>query len=60
MSSRSAYAEIIRISFIRQYLTVKTAKTLVCAFVLSKIVYSNSLLSGCSLYILSRLQKVQN
>ena len=33
---------------------------LVCAFVLSKLDYFNSLLSGGPLYILRRLQKVQN
>ena len=41
-------------------MTVKATKTLVCAFILSKIDYCNSLLSGCPLYILRRLQKDQN
>ena len=52
-----AYMEIRRISSIRQYLTVEATKTLVCAFVLSKLDYCNSLLSGCPLYNLGRLQK---
>ena len=52
----------LRISFIRQYLTVKAAKTLVCAFVLpkSKLDNCNLLLSGCPFYLLTiRLHKVQ-
>ena len=57
---RSAYVKIRRISSIRQYLTVEATKTLVCAFVLSKLDYCNSLLFGYPLYILRRLQKVQN
>ena len=54
----SAHVKIRRISSIRQYLTVEATKTLVCAFVLSKLDYCNALLSGCSLYILRKLQKV--
>ena len=57
---RSAYVEIRRISSTRQYLTVEATQTLVCAFVLSKLDCFNSLLSGYPLYILRRLQKVQN
>ena len=34
-------------------------KTLVCAFVLSRLDHCNSLLSGCPRYLLGRLQKVQ-
>ena len=57
---RFSYVEIRGISSIHQYLTIEATKTLVCAFVLSKLDYCNSLLSGCPLYLLSRLQKVQN
>ena len=57
---RSAYVKIRRINSIRQYLTVEATKTLDCAFVLFKLDYCNSLLSGCPLYILRRLQKVRN
>ena len=39
---------------------VEGTKTLVCALVLSKLDYCNSLLSGCPLNILRRLQKVQS
>ena len=52
--------KIRRISSIRQYLTVEATTTLVCACVLSKLDYCNSLLSGCPLYFLRRLQNVQN
>ena len=41
---RSAYLEIRRISSIHQYLTVEATKTLLCAFVLSKLDHCNSLL----------------
>ena len=54
---RSAHVEIRRISSIRQYLTVEATKTLVSVFVLSKLEYCNSLLSGCPLYNLRRPQK---
>ena len=39
---------------------LKQSKTLVCVFVLSRLDCCNSLLSGCPLYLLSSLQKVQN
>ena len=55
----SAYIEIRRISNIRHYLTTDATKTLLCAFVLSKLDYCNSLLSGSQKH-LDKLQKVQN
>ena len=70
---RSAYIEIRRISNIRHYLCIKfmyyyyyyyltidATKTLLCAFVLSKLDYCNSLLSGSPKHLLDKLQKVQN
>ena len=45
---------------IRHYLSVQATKTLVSAFVLSRLDYCNSPLSGCPQYLLNRLQKVQN
>ena len=57
---RTAYTAIRQISTIRQYLTIQATKTLVCAFVLSRLDYCNSLLSGCPQYLLYKLQKVQN
>ena len=57
---RSAYIAIRQISSIRQYLTLQATKILVCAFVLSRLDYCNSLLSGCSQYHIDKLQKIQN
>ena len=57
---RSACIKIRRISSARQYMTVESTRTLVCAFVLPRLDYCISLLSCCPLYLLSRLLKVQN
>ena len=48
------------IKSIRHYLSVQATKTLVSAFVLSRLDYCKSLLSGCPQHLLNRLQKVQN
>ena len=57
---RSAYIEIRRISSVRHNLTIDATKALFCAFVLSKLDYCNSLLSGSPKHLLDKLQKVQN
>ena len=57
---KSAYIELRRISSIRKFLTVHATQTLVCSFVLSKLDYCNSLLSGCPKYLIDKLQMVQN
>ena len=57
---RSVYTEIRRISNIHHYLTGDATETLLCAFVLSKLDYCNSLLSGSPKHLLDKLQKVQN
>ena len=57
---RSAFLELRQISSIRHFLSVGTTKTLVCALVLSRLDYCNSLLAGCPKYLLERWQKVQN
>ena len=57
---RTAYTAIRQISTIRHYLSVSATKTLVCAFVLSRLDYCNSLLSGCPQYIIKKLDRVQN
>ena len=49
-----------RISSIRHLLTVTATKTLLSAFVLSKLDYCNSLLCGSPQFILHTLQRVQN
>ena len=48
------------ISKLRQSITYDSAKTLVQAYVLSKLDYCNSLLYGSPNIYLDRLQKVQN
>ena len=55
-----AYAAIRQISTIRQYLNITSTKVLVCAFVLSRLDYCNSLLYNCPQYLINKLQKVQN
>ena len=57
---KSAYYELRKISSIRHILSAQTTNILVCSFVLSKLDYCNSLLSGCPLYLLHKLQKLQN
>ena len=48
------------INSIRQYLSVEATQKLVSAFVMSRLDYCNSLLYGCSQYLMNRLQKVQS
>ena len=57
---RTANFELHCINSIRHYLSVQATKTLVSAFVLSRLDYCNFLLSGCPQYLLDRFQKVQN
>ena len=57
---RSTQCELRRISTIRHLLSVDSTKTLVSAFVLSRLDYCNSLLSRCPKHLLEKLQKVQN
>ena len=57
---RSTYSKLCRISTIRHLLSVDSTKTLVSAFVLCRLDYCNSLLSGCPKHLLEKLQKVQN
>ena len=52
--------ELWRISLICQYLTVDATKTLICAFVLSRLDHCIALLSGIPQYLLDRFQRVQN
>ena len=57
---RTANVELRRISSIRRLLTTEATATLVSAFILSRLDYCNSLLSGCPRSLILRLQKVQN
>ena len=45
---------------LRKIFTSNLGRLLVCAFVLSQLVYSNSLLSNAPKYINDKLQRVQN
>ena len=49
---RSANFELRRISFIRHLMSTHATKTLVSAFVLSRLDYCNSLFSDCPQYLL--------
>ena len=60
ISARSSYAKLRYINSIRHLLTVNATKTLLSAFVLSKLDYCNSLLCGSPQFILDKLQRVQN
>ena len=51
--------ELRRISAIRHYVSKDVSKELLCAFVLSRLDYCNSLLAGCPKCLLSKLRKVQ-
>ena len=53
----AAYIELPQISSICQYLTVDATKTLISAFVHSRLDYCNALLSGVPQYLLDRLQE---
>ena len=57
---RTADFGLCRISSVCHYLSVPATKTLLSAFILSRLDYCNSLLSGWPLYLLNRVQKVQN
>ena len=54
------YTDIRRISSIRHLLSIDATKTMLSAFVLQKLDYYNSLFDGSPMYMLERLQKVQN
>ena len=54
------YFELCRINSILHYLSQDALKTLISAFVMSRIYYCNSLLAGCPKQLIHKLQKVQN
>ena len=57
---RTANFELRRIGSIRSLLSTEATATLVSDFILSRLDYCNSLLSGCPRSLILRLQKVQN
>ena len=57
---RGAYLRLHNISRIRRFLTQEATKTLIQAFVISKLDCGNALLSGVSTNLPRKLQRVQN
>ena len=57
---RAVNFELRRISSIRSYLTTDATKTLISAFVLSRLDYCNGLFVNCPAETLDKLQRVQN
>ena len=58
--SSTCYYHIRRISKIRKFLTVDATRSLVNAYVVSRLDYCNSLLAGLPDCLLKKLQRVQN
>ena len=59
-TAKSCYYHLRRISLIRKYLSTDAAVKLVLCFVMSRIDYCNSLLSGVNESSISTLQRIQN
>ena len=57
---KSAYFEISKIAKIRPYIDTKASQTLASSFILSRLDYCNSLLSGITQERIKKLQRVQN
>ena len=57
---RAAYLRLHNISRIRRFITQDATKTLIQAFVISKLDCGNALLTGVSCNLLRKLQRVQN
>ena len=58
--ARTCYFELRRLASIRRFLASTATATLVSAFVLSRIDYCSSLLSGSSHDVTFHLQRIQN
>ena len=57
---RTAYMHLHIISRIRRYLTPEATKSLVHAFIMSRLDYGNALLAGLPVEHLKKLQRIQN
>ena len=57
---KCAYFQLHNIYRIRKYLTVNATKSLVHAFITSRLDYCNGLLYGIPNYLIDRLQRIQN
>ena len=58
--SKSAFFHIHKIGLIRKFLTTKAAKTIVHAFITSRLDHLNSLLIGLPAKSVAKLQRIQN
>ena len=58
--TRCCYMHLFQIGKIRQFLDETTAAKLVCSLILSRLDFSNALLSGLPVSLLDKLQAVQN
>ena len=58
--SRACFYQLCQLRTIRKCLTPETTRTLVQAFIGSRLDYCNSLLVGISAQLLQRLQVIQN
>lgn len=58
--TRSTFYHLRNISRIRKFLTRQATESLIHALISSRLDYGNSLLSGISKFLISRLQSVQN
>jgi len=58
--SRSCFFQLLQVRSIKQSLTLEATKTLVHAFVSSRLDYCNGVLAGVSGQLLHRLQVIQN
>ena len=58
--SRSCFFQLRQLRIIRDSLSLDAAKTLVNAFVVSRLDYCNSLLAGATGVLLTKLQSIQN
>ena len=57
---KSTYYQIRNIGLVRRYLDIESTKTLVHAYVTSRLDYCNSLLYGIPKELIQKLQRVQN
>ena len=60
VSAVSSWFHLYQISKIRKYLTQDQTKTIVHAYITSKLDQNNSLLSGIPEYLIEKLQRLQN
>ena len=56
----SCYFHIRKISKVRKYLTVNAARSLMNAYVISRMDYANALLAQLPAYLIRKVQRVQN